>query len=312
MRFAGGRRFNSYVGYFRERYGKRLQKIVVDAGFTCPNRDGTVSVGGCTFCNSSAFHPSYSTPDKSITQQLEEGIEFHNNRYRKAENYLAYFQPHSNTHASIDVLKELFNEALSHPKVAGITIGTRPDCVDDEKLEWLSEVSKKKIVIIEYGIESIHNRTLIRINRGHTYQQAVDAIVKTAGYGLLQGAHFIFGLPGESKEDMMAYAREINNLPLHSVKFHQLQIVKGTEMEQEFFEKPYDFVQFTLDEYLDFFIDFLEVLREDIFIERFAGELPPAYVSANPWGMVRNPRLISMLEKRMEERDTFQSRLLRV
>lgn len=309
MRFNGNRRYNSYVGYFRQKYGSRLQKIVVDAGFSCPNRDGTVTTGGCTYCNNDAFHPSYSTPDKSITQQLEEGMEFHKRRYRTAEKYLAYFQPYSNTHASVDILERLYKEALSHPLVSGIVIGTRPDCIDDEKLELLSLLSEKHIVIIEYGIETIHDKTLIRINRGHDYKTAADAIIKTAGYGIHQGAHFIFGLPGESKVDMMAYAKEINRLPLQSVKFHQLQIVTGTPMEQEFETSPQDFLQMSLDEYIDFFVDFLELLRPDVFIERFAGELPPRFVKSNPWGFLRNVELLRLLEKRLEERETFQSRL---
>lgn len=309
MRFPGNRKFNSYVGYHKLKYGSRLQKIVVDAGFTCPNRDGTVATGGCTYCNNDAFHPSYSTPDKSITLQLNEGIEFHRKRYRTAEKYLAYFQPFSNTHGPIELLKVKYKEALNHPLVAGIVIGTRPDCIDDQKLSLLAEIAKEKIVVVEYGIESVHNKTLTRINRGHTFEQASDAIIKTAGFGLDQGAHFIFGLPGETKDDMLKTAYEINRLPLNSVKFHQLQIVTGTAMEQEFLKFPRDFYQFGLSEYIDFFIDILEILRPDVYIERFAGEMPPRFVKSNPWGFIRNVELIKMLEKRLEERDTFQSRL---
>jgi len=309
MRFNGNRRFNSYVGYFREKYGSRLQKIVVDAGFTCPNRDGTITTGGCTYCNNDAFHPSYSTPDKDILLQIEEGIEFHKKRYRTAEGYLAYFQPYSNTFANIETLRSRYMEALSHPSVAGIVIGTRPDCIDENKLELLSQISNDHIVIIEYGIESIHDKTLERINRGHTYEDAVKAIEMTAKKGIHQGAHFIFGLPGESREDMMAYAGEINRLPVNSVKFHQLQIVNGTKMEHEFEERPQDFLQMSLVEYIDFFVDFLEQLRPNVFIERFAGELPPRFIKTNPWGFIRNVELLRLLEKRLDERETFQSRL---
>ena len=309
MRFNGNRRYNSYVGYFRQKYGTRLQKIVIDAGFTCPNRDGTLSAGGCTYCNNDAFHPSYSTPEKSIIRQLEEGIEFHKKRYRTSERYLAYFQPYSNTYAPVEVLYKLYSEALSHPLLSGIVIGTRPDCIDDEKLRMLAGIAKEKIVIVEYGIESVYDRTLRRINRGHDYKTAVDAVIRTAEYGLQQGAHFIFGLPGESKADMLAYSKEINQLPLQSVKFHQLQIVIGTSMEKEFEEHPQDFLQMSLEEYLDFFIDFLELLRPDIYIERFAGEVPPRFLKSIPWGALRNVELLRLLEKRLEERDTFQSRL---
>ena len=308
MRFNNDRRYNSFVGYFKERYGSRLQKIVIDAGFTCPNRDGTAGLGGCTYCDNEAFHPSYSTPDKEILLQIEEGISFHKNRYRKASQYLAYFQPFSNTYAPIGELREKYSQALSHPLIAGIVIGTRPDCVDSEKLDWLAELSKEKIVIIEYGIESVYDKTLLRINRGHNYEKTRETIEATAARGIDQGAHIIFGLPGETKEEMMAMAGYINQLPINSVKFHQLQIVKGTQMEREFSEKPKDFVQFEMNEYIDFFIDFLELLRPNLYIERFAGEVPPRFVNHMPWGTIRYTELHRLLEKRLEERDTFQSR----
>lgn len=302
------KRYNSFVGYFKEQYGCRLQKIVIDAGFTCPNRDGSVSVGGCTYCNNDAFHPNYSTPDKSIALQIEEGITFHKNRYRTTENYLAYFQPYSNTYAPLDMLKKLYAQALEHPSVKGIVVGTRPDCVDDYKLDYLRELSQEKIVIIEYGIESCYDKTLARINRGHDFATAVKAVEATAARGIRQGAHFIFGLPGESVEQMLATAGLINALPLDSVKFHQLQIIKGTAMEKEYALYPADFVNFTLEGYLDFFVDFLEQLRPDLYIERFAGEVPPRFINATPWGKVRNVELLRMLEKRLEERDTRQGK----
>jgi radical SAM protein (TIGR01212 family) len=303
-------RYNSFVGYFKRTYGQRLQKIVIDAGFTCPNRDGSISRGGCTYCDNLAFHPNYSTSDRSIAWQIEEGITFHKNRYRKTEKYLAYFQPYSNTYAPLPRLKELYEEALAHPAVEGIVIGTRPDCVDDEKLDYLAELAKKHIVIVEYGIESCYDKTLQRINRGHTFAQAQEAVRKSAERGLHLGAHFILGLPGESREEMLAMAPLINDLPINSVKFHQLQIVKGTKMEKEFAEHPEDFAMFGLDEYIDFFIDLLERLRPDLYIERFVGEVPPRFVNSTPWGLVRNVELLRMLESRLEERNTYQGRLL--
>lgn len=303
-------RYNSFVGYFKRTYGQRLQKIVIDAGFTCPNRDGSISRGGCTYCDNLAFHPNYSTSDRSIAWQIEEGITFHKNRYRKTEKYLAYFQPYSNTYAPLPRLKELYEEALSHPAVEGIVIGTRPDCVDDEKLDYLAELAKKHIVIVEYGIESCYDKTLQRINRGHTFAQAQEAVRKSAERGLHLGAHFILGLPGESREEMLAMAPLINDLPINSVKFHQLQIVKGTKMEKEFAEHPEDFAMFGLNEYIDFFIDLLERLRPDLYIERFVGEVPPRFVNSTPWGLVRNVELLRMLESRLEERNTYQGRLL--
>ena len=304
------RRYNSFVGYLKEKYGCRLQKLVVDAGFSCPNRDGTLSTGGCTYCDNAAFHPNYSTPDKSITRQLDEGIEFHQGRYRSVTKYLAYFQAYSNTYGPLEKMRRVYEEALAHKDVVGIVVGTRPDCIDAAKLDYLRELSQDKVVIVEYGIESCHDDTLRRINRGHTFEQARRAVELTAEKGIMQGAHFIFGLPGETREMMMDMAPAINALPLDTVKFHQLQIIKGTAMEREFREKREDFVTFTLEGYIDFFVDFLERLRPDLRIERFAGEVPPRFVNETPWGLVRNPQLLEMLEKRLEERDTWQGRLL--
>ena len=304
-----GRRYNSFVGHLRQKYGCRLQKLVVDAGFSCPNRDGTLSTGGCTYCDNAAFHPNYSTPDKSITRQLDEGIEFHRGRYRSVTKYLAYFQAYSNTYGPLEKMRRVYEEALAHEDIAGLVIGTRPDCIDAAKLDYLKELSQDKVVIIEYGIESCHDATLRRINRGHTFDQARKAVELTAEMGIMQGAHFIFGLPGETRQMMLDMAPAINALPLDSVKFHQLQIIKGTAMEREFRERRDDFVTFTLEEYIDFFVDFLERLRPDLSIERFAGEVPPRFVNETPWGLVRNPQLIEMLEKRLEERDTWQGRL---
>ena len=321
--FKEGKRYNSFVGYFKERYGERLQKIVVDAGFTCPNRDGAISRGGCTYCDNRAFHPSYSSPDKSIAEQIAEGIVFHRVRYRNATRFLAYFQPYSNTYSSLERLKEVYSEALSVPSVKGIVLGTRPDCVDERKLDYLAALKDGKggfldengnppVVIIEYGIESCLDRTLARINRGHDFATACRAVEMTAERGIDCGAHFIFGLPGESREDMLGYAAKINALPVLSAKFHQLQIVRGTRMEREFSEKREDFVTFTLDEYLDFFVDFLERLRPDLYIERFAGEVPPRFVNETPWGLVRNAELLRMLDRRLEERNTFQGALAEI
>ena len=326
--FPDGKRYNTFVGYFKRKYGERLQKIVLDAGFTCPNRDGKAGRGGCTYCDNAAFHPSYSTAGKSLHQQLDEGIEFHKVRYRTTEHYLAYFQSFSNTYAPLDKLRALYAEALSHPQVVGIVIGTRPDCVDEEKLDYLADLAKGKvlegwhrslsdgsertspIVIIEYGIESCYDATLQRINRGHDFETARRAVEMTAGRGLDVGAHFILGLPGETRQMMLESCSLINALPLRSVKFHQLQIVKGTKMEHEYADRPEDFERFGLDEYLDFFVDMLERLRPDLFIERFVGEVPPRFVNETPWGLIRNAELLRMLEKRLEERDTWQGRLL--
>lgn len=305
------RRYNVFVDRVKDLYGCRLQKLVVDAGFSCPNRDGTLSRGGCTFCDNNAFHPGYSTPDKSITQQLEEGMEFHRRRYPRAGKYLAYFQPYSNTHAGLERLKSLYEEALAFPGVVGLAIGTRPDCLDGAKLDYLAELQERgKVVLLEIGVESCYDATLDHINRCHSWAQAVEAIEAAAARGLGPCGHFIFGLPGETREMMLDGAARINSLPLSSVKFHQLQIIKGTPMEMEFAAHPGRFVSWSLPEYIDFFVDFLERLRPDLSVERFAGEVPPRFVNSTPWGLVRNVDLLRMLDSRLEERDTFQGALL--
>ncbi|MDR1227269.1 MAG: TIGR01212 family radical SAM protein [Prevotellaceae bacterium] len=307
--WGSNRRFNSYSGYFRKVYGERLQKVAINAGFTCPNRDGTVGVGGCAYCDNGAFNPSYCSPQKSIKQQVERGIEFHTHRYKKVGKYLAYFQAFSNTYKPLEELKNMYSEALDHPLVVGLIIGTRPDCVDDQKLDYLAEMSKKKYVAVEYGVESCFDKTLERINRGHTFEQARSTIEATAQRGIHTGAHVIFGLPGEAKADWLSQAKILSQLPLHTIKFHQLQVVRNTKMAQDFRANPQDFVRFEVAEYVDFFIDFLERFTPNIVVERFAGEVPPRFRLQSDWGHIRNEQLLAMLDKRLEERDTWQGRL---
>lgn len=317
MDFPEGKRYNSYAGHFRRLYGERLQKLVLDAGFTCPNRDGTVGFGGCTYCDNAAFHPGYSTPGKSIAQQLDEGISFHKVRYRTSVHYLAYFQAYSGTYAPLDVLRARYMEALSHPDVVGIVIGTRPDCVNADVLDLLSEIGRMEtptpfghpIVIVEYGIESCLDRTLAHINRGHDFACARKAVEETASRGIPVGAHFILGLPGESGQDILEQCGAINSLPLTSVKFHQLQFIRGTAMESEYASHPERFVTWSLDAYIDFIIDILERLRPDLSIERVAGEVPPRFVRETRWGLIRNFEILHLLDRRLEERDTWQGRL---
>lgn len=307
--FPGNKRYNSYNEYFKRTFGGRVQKLSVNAGFTCPNRDGTVATGGCSFCDNDAFHPSYCTPQKTVTLQLEEGKQFHAWRYRRSIKYLAYFQAYSNTYAPVKVLHRLFNEALSVPGITGLVIGTRPDCINDDILRLLSELSASYYIIIEYGIESIYDETLKVINRGHDFSAAVDALEKTAARGIRSGAHFILGLPGETREMMMAMAPAISSLPLDTVKFHQLQIVRGTRIADEYKSNPDDFYTFSLEDYIDFITAFLERLTPAIVVERFAGEVPPRFLVSNPWGMVRYDAIARMVESELEKRDTWQGRL---
>ena len=302
------RRFNAFPDYFRRHYGSRMQKVSVDAGFTCPNRDGSKGTGGCTFCNNKAFNPSYCLPEKSITRQIEEGIEFHKKRYRKVQSYLVYFQAYSNTYATVDRLSELYNEALAHKDVRGLVIGTRPDCVNDEILDFLAEISRRCILLLEFGIESCYDKTLLRINRGHTFKEAAMAIESASNRGLNASAHFIFGLPGETREEMLQEAEIISGLPLKSVKFHQLQIIKGTAMEEEFKRNPADFEIFSWDDYLSFIIMFLEKLNPALVVERFTGEVPPRFLANEVWGKKRSDQIIGLIEKKLEELDTWQGK----
>jgi radical SAM protein (TIGR01212 family) len=303
------RRFNAYSNYFRNLYGARVQKVSIDAGFTCPNRDGSKGSGGCTYCNNEAFNPSYCLPAKSVSQQISEGIDFHKWRYSEAVSYLAYFQAFSNTYAPVETLRKLYEEALNYPDVIGLIIGTRPDCINDEKLALIKEISGRSYVAVEYGIESCYNKTLERINRGHSFEEAVEAVERTAALGINTGAHFIFGLPGETREEMLAQSDIISRLPLKTVKFHQLQIIKGTAMETEFQLNPSEFQLFSWDEYLEFFIRFLERLNPAIVVERFTGEAPPRFLTGEGWGKKRTDQIVSLIEKRMEELDTWQGKL---
>ena len=302
------RRFNSYSEYFKETFGQRVQKISVDAGFTCPNRDGSLARGGCTYCNNKAFNPSYCNPEKPIGQQVKEGIEFHKVRYRRANKYLVYFQPYSNTYAPLDELKKLYETALSQEGVVGLVIGTRPDCVDDQKLKYLGSLSKEFYIVVEYGVESVYNQILERINRRHSFEQSAEAIQKSAEYGLKVGAHFIFGLPGESREMMMESVKTISALPLTTIKFHQLQIVTGTAMAKEFSLNPDHFDLFSFDDYVQFIIRFTEHLNPKFIIERFAGEVPPKYLGGPGWGLIRNDQINNAIEKEMERQNTWQGK----
>jgi len=320
------RRFNSYTEHVRRTFGGRMQKVVVDAGFTCPNRDGTKGTGGCTYCDNDAFNPSYCRPSEPLHHQIEKGILFHQVRYRRATRYLVYFQPYSNTYAPLEKLRSLYEEALSYPGVAGLVIGTRPDCVDEEKLQYLAELSTRWHVQVEYGVESVYDRTLARINRRHDYALSRAMIRCTHALGIRTGAHFIFGLPGESEEDMLGSAQIISELPLDSVKFHQLQIVTGTAMEQDFRDHPGDFHRFTLERYVQFIVRLIERLNPEIVIERFSGEIPPRFMGdaekgmttgfsgdAIPepggWGLIRYDAVLRLIEQELERRDTWQGRL---
>lgn len=296
-----------------------MQKLSIDAGFSCPNRDGSLTTGGCTFCNNEAFTPSYLREDKehnhmrvvkSITRQIEEGIEFHQWRYHQPLRYLAYFQAYSNTYAPLEILKQRYEEALRHPQVAGLVIGTRPDCVDEEKLDYLASLAREYYVAVEYGVESVYDTTLKTIHRGHDFACTEKAVRMTAERGLHCGGHFILGLPGETREMMLDSVQRINSMPLETVKFHQLQILKGSLMEKDITNIP---PSFALEDYIQLVCDIVERLRPDLIVERFAGEVPPRY-QADPnrsWRrddgrLLRNEEIPTLVERELERRESHQ------
>jgi radical SAM protein (TIGR01212 family) len=304
-----GRRYNSYADWFSRLLGKRVQKVSINAGFTCPNRDGTLGYGGCTYCNNEAFIPAYCTPDRSVNDQIQQGIEFHRRRYRRADSYLAYFQAYTNTYAEAEKLMTLYDQALNHPAVAGIVIGTRPDCVSGELLDLLAVMARDYFVMIEYGIESVSDETLRRINRGHDFATAVKAVEVTVARGLKTGAHLIFGLPGESRAQIIQSAEVISAMPLSSLKIRQLQLVRGTRMAEEYRNNPAGFDLYTLEEYLDLVIAFCERLNPLMMIDRISGEAPPRLLDDPRNWNIRSNEIMRLFEKRMEELGTWQGRL---
>lgn len=277
-----GMKYKEFGPWLQEQLGTKVQKISVNAGFSCPNRDGTVGYGGCTFCNNQTFNPAYCQPTKSITQQLEEGKRFFARKYPSMK-YLAYFQAYTNTYGQLEHLKELYEEALQVPDVLGLVIGTRPDCMPSDLLEYLTELNRRTFLIVEYGIESANEETLQRINRGHTYVLSADIIRKTAACGIRVGAHIILGFPWESREELMRQADEIARLPLTTLKLHQLQIIKGTALAEEYLQNPWPLP--TAREYIDLVLEYISHLPPTLVLERFVSQSPPEYVIAPQWGL---------------------------
>lgn len=303
----GNKRYNDFSGYFRKKFNGRVQKISIDAGFTCPNRDGTRGRGGCTYCNNQTFSPAYCNLEKSVATQLDEGIAFFSRKYDSMK-YLAYFQSYSNTYAPLDNLKKLYEEALNHPEVIGLVIATRPDCVTTDILDYLQQLAENYYIMVEFGVESHLNSSLDRLNRGHHFEESVWAITETARRGIHNCVHLILGLPGETENDWLEQARIISDLPVENLKLHQLQIHRGTRMYKEFQDHPETFGMFTVDEYLDLCVKYLEYLSPKIIVERFVSEAPDELLVAPRWGL-KNFEFTAKLEKLLEERDTWQGRL---
>jgi radical SAM protein (TIGR01212 family) len=298
------KRYYSYRNYLNNKYGERVQKISVHAGLTCPNRDGTLGQNGCTYCNNNSFIPGYCQPQDSIKEQINKGMQFLKNRY-KVKKFFVYFQPYSNTYAPLEILANLYQEALSIKEVVGLTIGTRPDCIDDDKIAFLAELAKNYDITIEYGLESISDATLNKINRGHDFQSYLNALDKTAGKGINICTHIIIGFPWESKEFWLQEADVLSNLATDFLKIHQLHLVKDTVLAQQYLEKKFHLL--TYHEYLDIIISFLERLNPKMVIQRLFGEAPADLLIAPNWHMPKS-KMLQELKNELIRRDSWQGK----
>ena len=307
MPFTKSKRYKDYSSFIKKKFSERVQKISLDTGFTCPNRDGSKGVGGCTYCNNNTFNPYYCKPSKSITAQLNEGIQFFSKKY-KTQKYLAYFQAYTNTYAEIDLVKELYLEAINHPEVIGLVIGTRPDCIQENLVDFLAELAKDYYISLEFGIESTLNRSLELVNRCHTFEETQAAYDLAKNKGIHLGGHLIIGLPGESREEILNHAKAVSLLPIDSLKLHQLQVVKHTKMALQLKENPSMFQLFSVEDYVDLISDFVSCLRSDIIIERFISESPSHLLIAPKWGGLKNFELVSKIDKSMMEKDLWQGK----
>lgn len=295
-------RYNSFGPYLKQRYGSTVYKVNVDAGFTCPNRDGTLGLEGCIYCNNSSFRPSACKSDLSVREQILKGIAYLAPRYR-ADKFLVYFQPYTNTYASVDELERLYCEALSIPSVVGLAIGTRPDCIDEEKVRLIETLARDHFILIEYGLQSIYDKSLHYIRRGHDYSAFLAALALTKDHGIHMGAHIIAGFPTETREETLAMAEELSAMPIGFLKIHQLQVVRDTPLAREFTERP--FQTFGYEEYLDFVVDFVERLSPDIVLQRLFAMAPDDILIAPQWGMSKQ-EIIRDINKRFVERDALQ------
>ncbi len=298
--------YNDFSTFLKRYFPYKVQKISLNAGFTCPNRDGSKGYGGCTYCNNQTFNPEYCRTEKSVTQQLEEGKVFFAKKYPEMK-YLAYFQAYTNTYAGLEDLKRKYEEALAVDEVVGLVIGTRPDCMPDSLLHYLEELNRHTFLLVEYGIESTLDRTLRRINRGHDFGTTVDAVERTAACGILTGGHVILGLPGETHADIVGQALAVSRLPLTTLKMHQLQLIKGTRMALEYEQHPEDFHLFDVDEYISLVIDYVEHLRPDLVLERFVSQSPKELLVAPDWGL-KNYEFNHRIQKRMKELGAYQGK----
>lgn len=303
--WGGERRFNAYSHYCRTHFGGRIQKLPVDAGFSCPNRVSRTQ-GGCTYCANNAFSPSYLAENDDVTTQLENGKRFFEKRYPSNNGYFAYFQAYTNTLAPLSVLRDKIEAALQVSDIKGIIISTRPDCLPEEVLEYLSELNTHTSLTVELGVESFHNETLTHIHRGHTVECTFEAFEKLHSRNIPTGAHLIFGLPNETPTQWLSDVQLLNQIRPQFVKFHQLQIFKNTAMQAEYHDHPERFHPLSADDYVQFLCDYLERLSPEIVIERFSAEVPPRYLAVSPWKLLRHDALVRKVEEELTQRDTWQ------
>jgi len=303
--FAGGCRYNKFGAFLQERFGCRVHKVSVDAGFTCPNRDGTVSTGGCTFCRNNSFRPTTAGRGMPVEEQLRQGIARLRSRFR-AERFLVYFQPFTNTHAPLERLAPLYESALAHPDVIGLSVGTRPDCIDEAKLRWFEEAARKYFVMVEYGLQSIYDSTLARINRGHDFRCWQDAMSRSRDRGVWLGTHLILGFPWETREQMLAMAPALSNSGLNSLKLHHLHLIRDTVMGSEYQRSPFRLME--CDEYVGLVVDFLERLSPEIRMERLLGSAPRSELLAPDWTR-KAAGVRRAIEDALDSRAAFQGRL---
>ena len=302
--FARGARYNGYGAFLRERFGCRVYKVIVDAGFTCPNRDGTVAIGGCTYCNNDSFRPQAVNRLKPIPEQVRTGITYLKRRYR-AQKFVVYFQPFTNTYAPLETLIPLYESSLDHPEVIGLAVGTRPDCVNAEKICWFERLARQYFVTLEYGLESVHDRTLERINRGHDFQCWLDAVHSTRNRGIYLCAHLILGFPWESRDEWLAMADTVSSAGLDFLKLHHLHVVRHTALGRDYLKQPFPLLGYQ--EYIDLVVDFLERLNPEIRIERLFGLAPEDQLLGPHWGRTK-AEIQHDIEQALVIRNTHQGR----
>lgn len=305
MNYSVSMPYNDYGTWLRQRFPYKVQKISVDAGFTCPNRDGRLGTGGCIYCNNDSFNPSYCQREKSVKQQLVEGKEFFRRKYPEMR-YMAYFQAFTNTYSTLDHLKSLYEEALDVEDVVGLVIGTRPDCIDDTLLDYLTQLARQTMVTLEYGIETANDDTLRLIRRGHDFQCVRDAVERTKGRGIVIGGHVILGLPGEDAEESVRQATIMSQLGLDVLKIHQMQIIRGTRLAQMYAENPFHL--YSPEEYSELIVRYLEHLSEDMVVERFASQSPKEMLIAPKWGL-KNYELTNLIVNKMKREGRRQGSL---